>query len=146
MMRFSWMLVLLAVTASGCSEAGAAKVSGRVKLDGKALADAEVRFCPKDDPNQIGNSARTRADGTFELEPDPRTGRILPVGTYVILISKVVEKHGALPPAEDATMLLAAGALHNSLPHKYDDFEKSPFKVEIQKGENVLAPFELKSH
>ncbi|HLJ96841.1 MAG TPA: hypothetical protein VKU02_26945 [Gemmataceae bacterium] len=144
---FGLLIVLIAGVgaASGCSTAGTGKVTGSVKLDGKPLADAEVRFCPTDDRDRIGNSTRTHSDGSFELELHPQFGKTLLPGHYVALVSKLVQKNGAVPPAEDAGMLLAAGSLHNSLPPMYDEFDKSPFKVEIGKGDNALAPFELKS-
>src|SRR5438552_13075639 len=71
MIRSSWLMVIVAgaagAMACGCSDSGAGRVTGSVKLDGKPVADAEVRFCPAEDPNSAGNSARTGSDGTFEL-------------------------------------------------------------------------------
>jgi hypothetical protein len=131
--------------ACGCSDSAAGRVAGSVKLDGKPVADAEVRFCPAENPNLAGNSARTGSDGTFELERHANTGKTLAAGHYVVLVSKMVQKGGAAPPAEDAGMLLASGAVHNGLPAMYDEFDKSPFKVEISKGDNILRPFELRS-
>jgi len=150
MSRSSWFMALAvgaaAVLACGCADFGAGKVTGSVKLNGRPRGDAEVRFCPKDDSSLPGNSAKTDADGSFQLGSHPSTGKTLGVGHYVVLVSKMVQKNGTVPPAEDAGMLVASGAVHNSLPHIYDEFEKSPFKVEITKGDNTLAPFELKSN
>jgi hypothetical protein len=139
------LAAVVALVICGCSGNGVGKVTGSVTLDGKPVADAEVAFSPKDDPKLAGSSAKTRADGSFELPPDPRSGRMLEAGNYLVLITKFVQKNGSVPSAEDAGMLLAAGALKNSLPAEYGEAQKSPFKIEIKRGANALPPFELKS-
>src|SRR5262249_5629365 len=137
--------VILIVFGGGCSNAAVGKITGRVTLDGQPLADAEVVFCPTDNPKSGGNSARTRSDGSFEAYAQPRSGRPMHPGNYLVLVTKLVQKNGAVPSAEDTSMLLASGSLHNSLPTKYGEADQSPFKIELKQGENVLSPFELSS-
>jgi hypothetical protein len=136
---------VLAVVAAGCSGSGVGKVTGNVMLDGQPLADAEVAFCPKDNAKLPGSAARTATDGSFQLVADPISGRMLEPGNYVVLITKLVQKNGSVPTAEETGMLQAAGALRNSLPAEYGQAPKSPFSVEIKRGANALPPFELKS-
>ncbi len=154
-MRCTFRLLILAILlsaalASGCSSGKGGKVKGRVLLDGKPLADAQVVFHLKD-AAAAANQAITDAEGNFLVQPDA-AGRTLSPGSYVVYITKYVQKDGTVPSAEDLDMQIASGTLRNVVPSRYgppsteaDTTATSPLTADIHNGDNDLPPFELKS-
>jgi len=67
LLRSTLFLVLLVIVFAGCSKGGAqvAPVHGRVTLDGKPLASADVSFQPTD--ARRVSRGRTDSDGRYEL-------------------------------------------------------------------------------
>ena len=62
-----FVLISLLIVLAGCGKGGqqVAPVHGRVTLDGKPLANADVQFQPVD--SQRPSSGRTNADGQYDL-------------------------------------------------------------------------------
>lgn len=75
---------------SGCGAGGPEliPVSGTVRMDGKPLADAQVRFIPEVQGSEPARPTigRTKADGTFVLEYSTERQGVLP-GKYRVLIN-----------------------------------------------------------
>jgi len=140
-MQSSWIRIIafliLSYLLAGCSGKGGAKVSGSVLLDGQPLADAQVRFDPKDDSTLGVHVATTDSEGKFTLKGD----RNIPIkpGPYVVTVNKMVvqedtQKGG--PPGKGPRVDMA--------PTAYRTRDRTPLKADIQPGDNTLPPFELK--
>jgi hypothetical protein len=85
MSRF--VVFLLCLGAVGCG-GGAAPVSGRVTLDGKALADATVSFQPSDaGAAGPGSSGKTDSNGQFTLQVVGKNSNGALVGKHRVTIS-----------------------------------------------------------
>ena len=98
-------LAALTLLATGCNSDNLNEVTGKVTLDGKAVAGLEVRFEPKDP--SIGTTAigYTQADGTYKLHyPGDKTGT--PAGDYSVSISG---GEAGLPPHASETRGAACG-------------------------------------
>ena len=90
-----------------------------------------------------GNITITDKDGKFFL--DGKQFKSVKPGTYVVRITKYVDKSGQDVPEEKHDDLLAAGELVNKLPFQYGAPEENPLNAEIKEGANELPPFQLKS-
>ena len=143
-MRHILLLNMLAaaVCFAGCAKPGTKKVTGMVKLDGDPVADADVRFVPKDDLTLGEFGGRTGPDGKFAIDVGGPGMNAKP-GTYVALVTKGVGV--GFPPAPKSEEEAKKGPPPSggSLPNKYADPKTSPFVVEIKGGQTELAPFEL---
>jgi hypothetical protein len=144
------LIGLLSLTAVGCS-GNKGKITGSVTLDGQPVADAQVEFLLQSNKNAPVANVRTDQQGNFAVLPRPKGGGPgLPPGQYVVLIRKMVDKSGNVPPdsdnpAEDYRQLEAAGKLVNKLPAKYNDPPFPVLTVEVKSDTKELKPFELKS-
>jgi hypothetical protein len=137
---------LLMASACGCSGGKGPKVTGSVTLNGQPLADAQVVFEPVTRKSGLGGAVtRTDQDGKFEVRPQPKSGQTLKPGKYVVLITKLVDKNGNVPSAEEFAQLQRARALRNTLPPRYNDKDFPQFPVDIKEGDNHLPPFAVKS-
>jgi hypothetical protein len=123
-------------------------IKGTVTLDGSPLVGADVQFVKDGSGNQETASCTTGPDGSFEVRPRSRGGMTLTPGKYIVLITKLVDKKGNVPPPDDPSrdpgQMAAAGQLHNALPSRYSDPAFPQLHAEIKPGSNVLPPFELK--
>src|SRR5262245_19412200 len=140
---------LLALNLAGCSGASGPKVSGTVYLDDKPLADARVLFEGRPDvkagatATTGGYGTKTDANGNFVLGPDPRTGKPIPPGNYVVLISKVVDKKGKVVDPEELPQLEAAGQVTHLVPARYRDEQDPVLTAIIKESDTALPPFKL---
>ena len=142
---------LCTVCVAGCSEAEKPDfldqlipATGRVTLDGKPLAMANVTFIP--DVSVEGGRAATAvtdADGMYELvtslpgTPQEQPKGVLP-GEYVVVISKLAMPDGTpLPKNLGGADALDQGAVE-SVPAKYNDPSASTLKATVAppKAEN----------
>ncbi len=141
-MQSSWIrliaLLSLSVLLAGCAGKGGAKVSGSVLLDGQPLANAEVRFDPKEDSSLGVHAAMTDSEGKFTLKADSN----IPVkpGAYTVTINKIVVQEGSMKDAPPGK-----GTRANMVPSAYRSRSRTPLKADIQPGDNSLPPFELKN-
>jgi hypothetical protein len=124
--RLRIVLLLLSAVVAGCGEGGPqiAPVSGRVTLDGRPLASADVSFQP--DEAQRASAGRTDADGRYQLmykrgEP----GALVGEHTVRISVSREIVRN---PPA---------------IPARYDT--QSELRREVKSGEDNVFDFELTS-
>jgi hypothetical protein len=141
-----WCLAagLLGFVLTGCGDGGGPTVRGTVNLDGRPLADAQVHFLSEGSKTEEA-VCKTAADGSFQVQPRSRGGMTVPPGKYLVLITKLVDKKGAVPSDEDFGQLEAAGQLRNAIPRRYNDRDFPQLTAEIKPGTNALPPFELKS-
>src|SRR5262245_8865379 len=145
--RFRFLAALVGtvgMTLAGCS-GGGPTLTGSVTFDNKPLTDAQVSFESRQDTKLGGFSAKTDAEGKFEVKADLRAGRAIKPGKYVVLIKKFVDKKGKVPNEEDFGQLEAAGDLVNVVPPEYSDQERALITVDITPGTTNLQPFQLTS-
>jgi len=112
-------------------------VKGRVLVNGEPTADVTVQFHSLDDPGDqlVSPTAATDEDGWFTVSTyNANDG--MPAGSYdVTMIWLMTDKRGR-PKMGPLNKV-------NKLPMSYSKPETSGFKVQINKGENTLPPFEL---
>jgi hypothetical protein len=130
------------VAASGCGSGPEreAKVTGSVIKDGKGLEGVNVGFDAVDPTASKGTM--TDANGKFATTLKP--------GSYTVLLTRMVDKKGNLPPrvAADADPALQdigkiQASLRQSLPAKFTNKATSPFKVEVPAKGIDLSPFDV---
>jgi hypothetical protein len=123
-LRFTQVLLLTAFAGCGQSGAEVAPVSGRVTLDGRPLASADVSFQP--DGARRASSGRTDADGRYRLMfKRGQPGALVGEHTVRISISREIVRN---PP---------------NIPARYDT--QSELRREVKVGEENVFDFELKS-
>ena len=109
-----------------------ADVSGSVTLDGRPLADAEVKFVPTSDANLGMLVGTTDAGGRFSISHDAAGGSAS-VGSYAVLVSK---------PTGGAGGEMGA-VVKNDVTAVYQDRNRTPLKADLKAGTNALPPFAL---
>jgi hypothetical protein len=132
--------ILCAASGCGSGQEREAKVTGSVIKDGKGLEGVNVGFDAADP--RASKGTMTDAEGKFTTTLKP--------GSYTVLLTRMVDKKGNLPPrvAEDADPALQdiskiQGSLHQSLPVKFTNKATSPFKVEVPAKGIDLPPFDV---
>jgi hypothetical protein len=140
-MRPHWLLALAFLLPVGCSSPKFAPVSGKVTLNGKALANAQVIFnpIPPEGSIEAGPSAvgTTNDKGEYTLRvSDKQSGA--PVGKHKVVITLMGSGGGE----SDAPVPVASG-VRNLLPKKYN--EDSELTCDILPGGNDHANFDLTS-
>ena len=124
---------LLLCGLSGCGREPANSVTGRITLDEKPLADADVTFIPE----QTGTSpalGRTDAQGRYHVVQDLDDPNIL-TGKYVVRITTFQPGNPDLDPP--------VTKVPERIPVRYN--RQSDLLREVKPGENVFD-FALDSH
>lgn len=112
-------------------------VAGKVMLDGKPLADADLGFYLQGTAPQgyFGSGAKTDAEGKFVLKTGDALGAV--PGQYKVTVSRLVGVDGAAIATEegmDAEQLKMMGKVKESIPAKYNDLEKTELTITVDKG------------
>ena len=128
-------LILLAGGCGGDAGPRVHPVSGRIVVDGRPAAKAQVAFHPTAGaPGGVIPFAETDADGVFR--PSTRlTGDGAPAGDYTLTVlwPEIKVDRGEEVAGPDR------------LRRRYADPRSSTLRVTIREGENALPTFELKS-
>ena len=136
--RMSLISIVSLVAFAGCGEKlsipRTAPVSGSVMSKGKPAPGMRVKFHPQFDIGKVKFTpyGETGPEGRYVLNTGA-PGNGAPVGDYIVTIEK--PRVGT-----DATGLEAEV---DDLKGKYSDPQKSPFKVSVTSGENVVPPFDI---
>jgi hypothetical protein len=94
-MRSVFLLTTLVFVAlaAGCGKSGpkGVPVSGRITMDKRPLAGADVTFSPKDSSEQaaLEASGKTDEDGRYTLKRNKDGGEGVPAGLYVVRVSLI---------------------------------------------------------
>jgi len=119
---------------SGCGKPTPVPVSGRVTVDGKAMAGVRVVFLPDTsayDPDRHGSAVGiTDADGKFTLKSSNGDAGIWP-GSYKVTFSLWVEKNSKKPIAPDAKPSEVPGGVINLIPSKYESSSETPESMSV---------------
>jgi hypothetical protein len=133
----AWGFAAVALFLSSCGDAGRRTVYpayGRVLFEGQPVPNAQVILHPltsDDKDHPVRPTGRVGADGSVTLTTYT-AGDGAPEGEYAV----TVDLRRRPPDAEgDVTQSV--------LPARYLKPETSPLRVQIKKGTNELAPFEL---
>jgi hypothetical protein len=112
-------------------------VKGRVLVNGEPTADVTVQFQSQDDPGDqlVSPSGTTDQDGWFTMSTYNANDGV-PAGSYSVTMIWLMKDKRGRPKFGPLTKV-------NKLPMSYSKPETSGFKVQINKGENTLPPFEL---
>lgn len=146
------MLLIAGLLLSGCASGAAGKVSGKVTLEGKPVTHARIQFVKKDSKNAADrDSAMGTTDdkGNFAIAVGPGTNFQLRPGSYVVLVSKFVDKTGKIPEGDpegglDYEQLVMSGQLKNALPAGYSEIESSDIHVEIKSANQEAIQIKLR--
>ena len=118
----------LLLMVSGCGDSGPkdsvyklVPVSGTVTFDGKPAVGAFISFKPTGTTNGNGASAAVDAVGKFKItNPNGKEG--IPVGSYVVLVSRIVLAEGSPAPGSPG-FIPNAGA--ETMPPLWSDISKA---------------------
>jgi hypothetical protein len=138
------LLSLVLVLHCGCqtkSERAVHPVSGRVVHQGRPVSNALVVFHDTRALEEVKDMpiprATTGGDGAFQLM-SYHPGDGAPVGEYKVTITAPT----AVP--KEGETRESGGNDADRFGGRYADPETTPFSVEVQEGENKLAPLDLK--
>ena len=133
--------IVIVVCFVGCSQRGPVVqyVEGTVKLDGVAVADADVCFTPKGSDG-IPAVGKTDANGVYRLTSAQagEFGKGAVGGEYDVRVMKYVDLDYVAPinpqPGDPAPL---AKPKHH-LPEKYADVKTSGLSATVKKGRNRI--------
>jgi hypothetical protein len=142
-----WLTTTLLIAAAGCGQGGntltipeLVPISGKVLLDGKPLAAAQVFFLPKGTTGGQMCYASTGDDGSFALKY-VNGAEGCPKGEFVMQISKLLTPDGKpIPEGQTAADVAAV----DIIPRRYKDPE-SPMNSVMVSGPKTDFNIELKS-
>jgi len=125
----------------GCGGPSLGRVSGKVTLDGKPLADATVGFYPLGANADITSSGKTDGNGDYSLKTvmTNQTGAV--VGKHRVSISVEPDLTGTTDLPADK---LGKVARPPKIPPRYQGTQ-SELTCEVPSGGKTDANFELKS-
>ncbi len=133
------------VASSGCGGDGKLAcypVKGTVIVDGKPADGATVMFVPvggSEEFNKQRPFSQTDASGTYELRTF-KPGDGAPVGDYNVMIRWLSTTSQSAEADPDRG---SGPAAVDRLRGRYFDPEKSGLSAKVEKGPNVIKPFEL---
>jgi hypothetical protein len=139
------VLLLLA----GCEQAPSGPplvpVEGTITLDGKPLAAADLMFVPQGNTVGQGGVGHTDQDGKFALRSQDRKQLGAPVGSYRVIINKLVKPDGTDYVPDPQAGPFDTGGFRELLPAAYSDMGQTQLEATVgEKGEKNLE-FKLQS-
>jgi hypothetical protein len=133
----------------GCSPAPSGPalvpVEGVISLDGKPLGGADIMFVPQGDTKGQGGVGRSETGGKFELLSQDRKRKGTPVGSYRVIINKLVKPDGSdfIPDPNAGPM--DTGGFKELLPTAYSDMGQTRLEAVIPDGGKKDIEFKLNS-
>ena len=141
--------VIVLAEIAGCSKAPSgpllAPVRGVVTLDGKPLAAADVMFVPQGETKGQGAVARTDTAGAFELLTQDRQHKGAPVGSYRVIINKLVTPDGKDYVPDPNAGPIDTGGFKELLPAAYSDMGQTKLEATVPVGGVKDLTFKLNS-
>lgn len=144
--HFSFAFLLCLSMTIGCGESGPSlgKVTGKVTLDGKPVANAIVSFVPED--GRRASSATTNADGIYNLAYISQEGAV--IGKHKVSVTSTPEATTQTMediPSDDpryAEMMQSrqsdynTGKVKEKIPASYNS--KTELVYEVKSGSNTI--------
>jgi hypothetical protein len=140
-----WGLSLVAGCNSAPSGPKLVPVQGVVTLDGKPLGSADIMFVPQGDTKGQGGVGRTDSAGKFELQSHDRKHKGAPVGTYRVIMSKLVKPDGTDYIPDPNAGPIDTGGFKELLPTAYSDMGQTKLESTIPDGGAKTLEFKLNS-
>jgi hypothetical protein len=140
MRRVVVLLVCVALALSGCGRWGTARVSGKVTLNGKALANARVTFQPIGERGKEAGPAsvgETNESGEYTLTMVRKGGPGAMLGMHRVTITAL---QGPPPDPTDDN----PPPRKDLVPERYNT--KTELKFEVLPGGTTEADFKLTAH
>ncbi len=126
------MLLALMAGCEAASIGGLVPVTGKVTLDGKPLAGAQVVFVPNGTKGRAA-SAACDAEGNYALITNTDKG-VMP-GSYKVQVNYIAKPDGTpittFEEGMDITQLEASGQARQILPPRYSDLQQTELKFEV---------------
>jgi hypothetical protein len=153
---FGFAVAALLVFTSGCGKTkkrglnlDLTPVAGKVTLDGKPLAGADVAVYLTGERPQgyYGSSATTDAEGKFELKTNGTDKGAVP-GSYKVTVSHLTNADGSsvvVQEGVDLEQLKLQGQVKENIPPKYSDMNQTELGFSVEKGKADGYNLELKS-
>jgi hypothetical protein len=142
-------LVILTAIGIGCDRGAPGPplvpVAGVVTLDGKPLTAADIMFVPQGETKGQGGVGRTDAAGAFELFTQDRQQKGAPVGSYRVIINKMVTPDGKDYVPDPNVGPIDTGGFKEVLPTAYSDMGLTKLEVNIPEGGTKDLSFKLNS-
>ena len=134
MIQRAWMVLLVvgALSATGCSGSNLVEVTGKVTYKGKPVTSGTISFVAADKPSAYGD---LNPDGTYALHTnDPGDGAT--PGAYQVFVVAMQDQAGLLP--EQRSPLPAP-----TIPIKYTSLATTDLKADVVSGKKNVIDFNL---
>jgi hypothetical protein len=125
-----FVLVLVALAASGCGEPMFIKVTGRITYRGQPVKSTQLRFLP--DNGERPSTGHTNDDGEFTVRYSRHQGGC-PPGSYTVFLTYVPsneEENHTGPPKESPEVRAVIA--------RYGDSKTTPLHFDLTKDGQVL--------
>jgi hypothetical protein len=147
--RLEWLSIVIVGALTGCSGGPVgpplAPVTGTITLDGKPLGAADLIFVPQGDTQGQSGVARTDADGKYELLTPDRKHKGVAVGSYRVVINKLVKPDGTDYVPDPNAGPIDTGGFKELLPKPYSDMGESTLEANVPEGGTKNLDFKLSS-
>jgi len=150
--QLCWSSVVIFLGVTSCSKGPEGPklvpVEGVVTLDGKPLSAADVMFIPNDDTTKgQGGVGRTDASGRFSLQSHDRRQKGAPLGSYRVIINKLVKPDGSDYVPDPNAGPFDTGGFKELLPAAYRDGDtnQSTLTAEVPADGTTTLEFKLNS-
>lgn len=139
------VVAVMTVSAAGCAKRTPAlqPVSGKLLLDGSPLPLREIRFEPEAPTAGLGGGCQSDEDGHFELIALVG-GAVRPMKGAVVGAYRVIVRDSSPSEKADRPGIASSTPRRVAIPSKYGNFETTPLRVEVTRGENDIT-LELKT-
>lgn len=139
--RLVWVLTLLPLLGCGEAQFDTGKVTGKITIGGKAIANLLVTFSPLDSTAQVA-SGRTEDDGTYILFSGVQGIEGAVPGKYKIVINDdSVAAGDSYMSGEGGQGDIASQEPDDGtgkVPAEYTSVDTTPKEVEVVAGENTF--------
>ena len=148
--RWTWFSLFIAgCVAGGCGRASSGPslvpVAGTITLDGKPLSAADLIFVPQGDTKGQSGVGRTDSAGVYELLTPDRKYKGAAVGSYRVVINKLVKPDGSDYVPDPNAGPIDTGGFKELLPMAYSDMGESTLEANVPEGGSKAIDFKLSS-
>jgi hypothetical protein len=141
--------VALAVLLAGCNSEPQGPplvpVEGTITFDGKPLGAADLMFVPQADTQGQGGVAQTDKEGKFALLSQDRKHKGAPVGSYRVIINKLVKPDGSDFVPDPNAGPMDTGGFRELLPAAYSDMGQTQLEATVPAAGAKNLEFKLSS-
>jgi len=141
--------ILIVGLLAGCNSAPSGPplvpASGTITLDGRPLAAADLIFVPQGDTKGQSGVARTDTEGKYELMTADRKHKGVAVGSFRVVINKLVKPDGSDYVPDPNAGPFDTGGFKELLPPAYSDMGQTELEASVPDGGSKTLDFKLTS-